>query len=75
MIRILSHDKSQAVNGGKWRHLKIIELGFLDGFQIGSIIMLGKYKLSFFIKKGGDAAGILPDVPEVRIVQPQQCTN
>ncbi len=54
--------------------LKIAERDFLEGPQKRGIIMLGEYELSIFINKGGNSAGILPYLPEVRIVQSQQGT-
>ena len=33
--------------------------------------MLVKYKAFVLVAEGGYAAGILPDVPEVRVIQPQ----
>lgn len=43
----------------------------MEGFQIGGIIMLGEYESFVFINKGGNSAGVLSYVPEMRIIQPQ----
>jgi len=51
--------------------LKITKGGFLEGFQIGSIVVLGKDEASVSVGEGGNATGILPYVPEVGIIQPQ----
>ncbi len=42
-----------------WQQLKIAERGFVEGFQIGGVIMLGEYESFVFIDKGGNSAGVL----------------